>query len=310
MKVLITGGAGFIGRWTVRKFINMGHEVVVLDNLSNGSQDNIKEFLANPRFKFVKGDIIDSFIVNDCFNNIDLCLHLAAQINVQESLDYPERAFKNNVLGTYNILDAARKNNTKVVLMGTCMVYDLADSSKAIDETHSVKPKSPYAGSKLAAEYLEESYHYGFRLQVIIVRPFNTYGPFQKSNTEGGVVSIFINRTINGELLNIFGDGTQTRDLLYVEDCANFIYKAATNPNAVGQIFNAGSGNDITINELAKLICEDKSKIKHVQHHHPQAEIMKLACDYKKAKDILGWEPKIDLIEGIKRTEDWIKTLC
>jgi UDP-glucose 4-epimerase len=309
MKVLVTGGAGFIGRWVVKKLLDDNHQVIALDNLSNGQKTNIDVFQNNQNFEFIKGDILDNNLIQELFNkDIDLCIHLAAQIEVQESLENTKKPFENNVIGTYNILEAAKKRNTKVTLIGTCMVYDIANLSKAIDENHPVKPASPYAGSKLAAENLALSYHLGIGLPVTILRPFNTYGPFQKTNMEGGVVSIFIKRNLNNETLNIFGKGTQTRDLLYVEDCAEFIVKATMDNKATGHIINAGLGKDITINELAYLICKDNNKIKHIPHHHPQSEIAKLQCDSSKAKQLLGWEPKTNLEEGIKKTEEWIRT--
>jgi nucleoside-diphosphate-sugar epimerase len=123
---------------------------------------------------------------------------------------------------------------------------------------------------------------------------------------EGGVVSIFVNSLLQGETLTIFGDGTQTRDLLYVEDCADFIVNASFNEKAVGEVINAGSGKDIAIKDLALLICKDAERIKHVKHHHPQSEIPKLLCDFTKAKELLVWVPKVSLEAGIKKTEDWI----
>ncbi len=310
MKILVTGGAGFIGRWVVKKLLDEKHNVWVVDDLSNGREENIREFEDNPNFKkFVKGDIRDKELISDIFKNkFDLCIHAAAQINVQESLDNPWKYFEVNIIGTYNILNEALKYKTKVVLLGTCMVYDLSRGS-AITEEHKIKPASPYAGSKVAAEALAESYYHGLKLPVVIVRPFNTYGPFQKANMEGGVVSIFVKRNLQGETLNIFGDGTQTRDLLYVEDCADFIVKAAFSEKAVGEVINAGYGKDISINDLAMLIAKDKNKINHVPHPHPQSEIPKLLCDYSKAKKLLGWEPKVSLEEGIKRLEDWMRKL-
>lgn len=304
--LLVTGGAGFIGRWVVKRLLDDGHSVIVLDDFSNGQEANIEEFRGNKNFEFVEGDIKDAAVVDELISKVEICLHLAAQINVQESLDFPERAFDNNVLGTYYILEACRKYHVKVVLMGTCMVYDMA-SGEPINEEHKIKPASPYAGSKVAAEEMAMSYYYGLGLPVVIVRPFNTYGPFQKSNMEGGVVSIFINRELAGEDLNIFGDGTQTRDLLYVEDCADFVIKAVFSKEAVGEVFNAGYGGDISINDLALLICGDENRIKHITHHHPQAEIQKLVCDYSKAKRILGWEPHTSLEEGIRKTTEWIR---
>ena len=308
MKILVTGGAGFIGRWVVKRLLSDGNDVWVLDNLSNSSKDNLEGLAkADGYHGLTVGDVLDRECVTNLFQNeYDICIHSAAQINVQESLDNPEKTFKTNVIGTYNVLSCALKSNTKVVIIGTCMVYDMAQS-EGISELSPVKPTSPYAGSKLAAENLALSYYYGFGLPVIILRPFNTYGPFQKTNMEGGVVSIFIENKIQGRKLKIFGDGTQTRDLLYVEDCADFVAKATFSDNTIGQVINAGTGRDISINDLALLIGKDQAKIEHVEHHHPQSEIQKLLCDNTKAKKILNWEPKTSLEEGISKTEEWIK---
>jgi nucleoside-diphosphate-sugar epimerase len=309
MKVLVTGGAGFIGRWVVDGLLKENIDVWVFDNLSNGMKNNIKEFVNHNNFQeFIQGDIRDLELVDRIFENkFDICIHLAAQINVQTSLDDPDLDFEVNVIGTHNVLRKAKENNTKVEIVSTCMVYDMVKSTGSINEEHPVKPASPYAGSKLAAENLGLSYYYGYGLPVVITRPFNTYGPFQKTNMEGGVVSIFVNRNLSGDILKIFGDGTQTRDLLYVEDCADFIIKAAFSNNSVGEIINAGSGSDININDLAYLICKDKDRIEHIPHHHPQSEIMKLLCDNTKAERLLGWTPKTKLDAGISKLEEWIK---
>ena len=304
--ILVTGGAGFIGRWVVKKLLDEGYKVCVLDNLLNGRMENIEEFDSNPKFEFVLGDIRDKNLLKDVFDDVDICIHAAAAINVQESIENPQRYYDVNVNGTFNILEEARKKDVKVILIGTCMVYDLT-TSKAINEEHPLNPKSPYAGSKLAAENLALSYFHAYGLPVVIARPFNTYGPYQKSDMEGGVISIFIKSLLEGKTLNVFGDGTQTRDLLYVEDCADFIVKVSFNETAVGEIINAGSGKDIAIKVLAFLICKDAERIKYVEHHHPQSEIPKLLCDYTKAKKLLGWGPKISLEEGIEKTKEWIR---
>jgi dTDP-glucose 4,6-dehydratase len=302
MEILVTGGAGFIGRWVVKKLLDDGYEVCVLDNLSNGRMENIDELKNNPKFKFILGDIKDKEVLKSVFENVDICIHAAAAINVQESIEKPQKYYDMNVNGTFNILEAARNRNVKVVLIGTCMVYDLT-ASKAISEEHLLNPKSPYAGSKLAAENLALSYFHAYGLPVVITRPFNTYGPYQKSDMEGGVVSIFVKSLLEGELLKVFGDGTQTRDLLYVEDCAEFIVNASFNEKAVGVVINGGYGQDIAIKDLALLICKDAERIKHVKHHHPQSEIPKLLCDYTKAKELFGWGPKTSLEEGIEKTK-------
>jgi nucleoside-diphosphate-sugar epimerase len=187
------------------------------------------------------------------------------------------------------------------------MVYDMADSESGIDETHPVKPASPYAGSKLAAENLAESYYHGYDLPVVILRPFNTYGPFQKTGMAGGVVSIFTNRDINGEQLKIFGDGTQSRDLLYATDCAKFIVDGTFSEEATGEVLNAGTGSDISINDLAELVATGDTEITHVEHHHPQSEVQTLRCDPSKAESMLDWEPEVSLEEGIGRLRTWLR---
>ena len=309
MKILVTGGAGFIGRWVVKRLLSDGIDVWVLDNLSNSSKTNLEELAkVNGYHGLTVGDVLDMECVTNLFQNeYDVCIHSAAQVNVQDSLDNPEKSFKTNVIGTYNVLSCALKSNTKVVIIGTCLVYDMTQSG-GISELSPVKPTSPYAGSKLAAENLALSYYYGFGLPVIILRPFNTYGPFQKTNMEGGVVSIFIKSKIQGGKLKIFGGGTQTRDFLYVEDCADFTAKAAFSDNAIGQIINAGTGRDISINDLASLICKDQGRIEHTEHHHPQSEVQKLLCDNTKAKKMLNWRPETPLEEGIRKTEEWIRS--
>lgn len=323
-RVLVTGGAGFIGRWTVKRFLEKGWEVNVLDDLSNGARGNLEEFSKHPGYRgLIVGDIRDRAKCHEAMEPApELVIHAAAQINVQSSLDDPQRNYEVNVLGTHNLLEEAKAilyrnagvttgkvkdaKAPMVVMIGTCMVYEMA-SKKAMSEKHPVKPASPYAASKLAGEYLAESYYHGFGLPVTILRPFNTYGPFQKSNMEGGVVSIFVKRELDGQDLNIFGTGRQTRDLLYVEDCAEFIYKASQSSKAVGELFNAGTGRDVTINALATMIAGDKKRIKHVQHHHPQSEVMKLQCDPRKAIKVLKWKPDVPLEKGIEILRKWFK---
>lgn len=308
MNILVTGGAGFIGRWVVKKLLEAGHKVVVFDNLSNGRRSNVEEFLNLDTFSFVKGDIRDTEHLGDLFNEkYDVVYHLAASINVQDSIDNPWMTFENDVLGTFNILEKCRLQKSKVVFMSTCMVYAKSTGAEGITEDHPVKPASPYAASKISGEALTLSYHYAYNLPVVIVRPFNTYGPFQKTSGEGGVVSIFIKRYLQGQKLNIYGEGTQTRDLLYVEDCADFVIRAGMDSRAVGHVLNAGLGRDISINKLAELICKDRNMIEHVPHIHPQSEIQKLLCNYAKAKQLLEWQPLVFLEEGIKKTREWIE---
>jgi nucleoside-diphosphate-sugar epimerase len=310
MNILLTGGAGFIGRWVAKKLLDDGHHVWILDDLSNGREANIEEFRDHPGLKaFIKGSILNETLLESLFSqhHFDLCYHLGASINVQDSIDDPRTTFNNDTVGTFYILEQCRKYNVKIVFMSTCMVYDRCTELTGIAEHHPVKPASPYAGAKIAAENMVLSYYYAYGLPSVVIRPFNTYGPFQKTGGEGGVVAIFIKNKLSGQTLNIYGDGTQTRDLLYVEDCARFVVEAGYSNAVDGQIVNAGLGRDISINELAELIVGDKSRIVHVEHIHPQSEIQKLLCDSSKAARLLGWRPLVTLEEGIRRTEDWIR---
>ncbi len=135
--------------------------------------------------------------------------------------------------------------------------------------------------------------------------PFNTYGPFQKTGGEGGVVAIFINNVLHGRDISIYGSGAQTRDLLYVKDCADFIAASGYSEKVNGQIVNAGTGRDVTVNELADIINKGKVRVNHVKHIHPQSKIMKLKCNYSKARELIGWEPKYTLERGIEETRKW-----
>jgi UDP-glucose 4-epimerase len=311
MNILLTGGAGFIGRWAAKRLLADGHDVWIIDDLSNGREDNLQEFSAHPHLKqFIIGDLKNEALLSELFANVkfDICYHLGASINVQDSIDDPRTTFYNDTVATFFLMELCKQNNVKVVFMSTCMVYDRCYDESGITELHPTKPASPYAGAKIAAENMVLSYYYAYGLPTVVIRPFNTYGPFQKTGGEGGVVAIFIRNKLSGRDLNIYGDGTQTRDLLYVEDCARFVVEAGMSDAVNGQIVNAGLGRDITINDLAKLVVGDESRIKHVEHIHPQSEIQKLLCNYEKATALLGWKPEVSLEEGIRRTEEWIST--
>lgn len=308
MNILLTGGAGFIGRAVAKRLIEDEHQVWVLDDLSNGQERNIAEY-RNRLAEFIIGDIKNEDLLENLFNQVkfDICYHLGASINVQDSIDDPRTTFNNDTLGTFYLLEQCRKYQVKMVFMSTCMVYERCSDEKGITEQHPIKPASPYAGSKIAAENMVLSYFHAYGLPTVVIRPFNTYGPFQKTGGEGGVVAIFIKRKLDGKDLNIYGDGSQTRDLLYVDDCARFVVQAGYSDGVNGEIVNAGLGKDVSVNELARIIVGDETRIKHVKHIHPQSEIPKLLCNYEKAKRLLGWEPQITLEEGIARTEAWIK---
>ncbi len=306
MNVLVTGAAGFIGRWVVAELLDRGHRVLPVDNLATGEPENLAEFAGHPRLRPLQvGDIRDRSACLGWAREVDAIAHLAASISVQDSIDDPAGTFENDVVGTFNLLEGARSARARFLFMSSCMVYDRATSPSGIDEGHPTKPASPYAASKLAGEALTLSYHHAYGLPATVVRPFNTYGPFQRSIGEGGVVAIFTRRALLGEPLRIYGDGTQTRDLLYVADCARFVVDALESDAISGQVLNAGTGQDVSVNDLAAAIQPDPAAIVHVDHIHPQSEIPILRCDASLAREMLGWEPRTTLGDGLARTRDW-----
>ena len=305
--ILVTGGAGFMGRWIAKNLLDKEHKVWILDNLSNGSEKNIEEFKDKLR-NFVIGDVKDKQLLSKIFeNNFDICIHSAASINVQESIDNPEKIFDNNCVGTFNVLEECRKHKTKMVFISSALVYKTAEPGEKMSEEHPVNILSPYGISKINSENLVMSYFETYGLPVVILRPFSIYGPYQRSDSEGGVMSIFINKKLEGKSLEVFGDGCQGRDFFYIEDCAEFIVTASFSDKAIGQVFNAGSGVEIKIKELAEKIAEDKIEIKFIKHHHPHAEVMNMRSDSSKAENILNWKPAINLEQGIIKTTQWLK---
>ena len=307
MRILVTGAAGFIGRWVVGELLARGHTVLPVDNLVAGEVSNLDEFADHPGLlPFVEGDVRDAEACAKWTSQVDAVAHLAASISVQDSIDDPATTFDNDVVGTFHLLEGARASGARVLFMSTCMVYDMATSPTGIDERHPTKPASPYAASKLSGEALTLSYFHAYGLPTTVVRPFNTYGPFQRSVGEGGVVAIFTRRSILGEELRIYGDGTQTRDLLYAEDCARFVCDALLSDAATGRILNAGTGVDVSVNELAAKVERDPARIVHVQHIHPQSEIAVLRCDPGEAERVLGWRPQVSLDEGLGRVRAWM----
>jgi UDP-glucose 4-epimerase len=336
LNVLVTGGAGFIGRWVVQRLLENGARVLALDDLSNGRRENLAPFEGSAGFAGLKiGDLKDRKLLAKLFAEEiwDRVFHLGASIHVQQSIDDPEVTFQNDVDGTFSILEACRRQyfrlngldvtdrrfllnevehrltdrRPRLTVVSTCMVYAPASDGQGIAEDHPIRPASPYAACKIAADNLAISYWHAYRMPVTVVRPFNTYGPFQKANTEGGVVSVFLKRDIEGLPLLVKGNGEQTRDLLYVEDCAEFIRQAGESEAMEGTIVNGGTGRDIPIKELGRLVASRGNRLEHITHDHPQAEIARLVCNPRKASSHLGWSPTTSLEEGLLRTRRWLE---
>ena len=294
--ILVTGGAGFIGSHLVKELVKSGFSVRVLDNLSNGSLENIRDVLGS--IEFIKGDIRDKNVVEGALKGVDAVVHLAALIDVAESVEKPELYLDVNVNGTFNVTRASRKVSA-FIFASTCAVYG-EPVRIPIGEDHPLNPKSPYAATKIAGEAFVQAYGnlYGYR--PVILRLFNVYGPRQ-SKAYAGVITEFVKRATLGEPPIIFGDGEQTRDFVHVRDVAKAIIKALESDNVSG-IYNIGSGVAITINDLAHLILKLAGKENVEPIHGPPrpGDIKYSQANINRAKMELGYNPSVSLEEGIK----------
>jgi len=299
MKVLVTGGAGFIGSHIVDRLIDEGFEVVVLDDLSSGNEKNI-----NKKAKFYKLDIQDEEL-ESIFQKEqpDYVSHQAAQIDVRRSVSDPAFDAKINVLGTINVLQNCLKYKVKKVIFASSggAIYGEQETFPA-PETHPLRPISPYGITKLTVEHYLYYYKNIFELDYVALRYANVYGPRQDPFGEAGVVAIFIQKMLNGEQPIINGDGNQTRDFVYVEDVARANILAIKN-NSSENVFNIGTGLETSVNQIFYHIRGIINPSIEEKHGSPkQGEQLRSVIEYKKAKKILHWEPQISLKDGIKKT--------
>ena len=304
MKILVTGGAGFIGSHLTDKLIENGHCVVVIDNLSTGKKENF-----NPKAKFYKIDIRSPKIFQIFKNERpEIVFHFAAQADVRKSVQNPIKDAKINILGTLNVLENCKRIKVKKFIFPSSVgIYGESKIlSASVKENNSLNPISPYPITKLTIEkYLH--YYQSQGLDFVSLRYSNVYGPRQSSESEGGVVAIFIKKILEGRKPIIFGDGNQTRDFLYVHDAVNAaILSLKASP---GSIYNVGTNREITINSLLRLLFDilNKKKVKPIFQPLRQGEIRNSRVDFSKIKRDLGWEPGCTLKEGLNKTIKWFK---
>ena len=301
-RALVTGGAGFIGSNIVKRLIKGGHLPVVLDDLSSGYKENLL-----PEVKFIKGDVRDQGTVDKAMAGCSVVLHLAASVGNKRSIDDPLTDASINVIGTLNILEAARKHGIQRIVFSSSAGIFGELKTLPIAEDHPQDPDSPYGASKLAAEKMCLVYNKLYGMRNVCLRYFNVYGLNQRYDAYGNVIPIFANRILKDESLTIYGDGKQTRDFVNVADVAAANIAAAFSPDACG-VFNIGSGTRVTINELARLIQEAAGIEVGKEFAPPRpGDVRDSLADISAAKSAFGFAPKTDLKDGLAEYMEWIK---
>lgn len=300
-RVLVTGGAGFIGSHLVDELVKDGFEVSVLDNLSTGRLENVKRHLESGSFRFVKGDVRDVHAVKEALKGVEAVFHLAAVTSVPYSVKHPDVTRKVNVEGTGNVLEAClREGVERFIYVSSCAVYGEPEYL-SIDEKHPTRPVSPYAETKLEAESLCREFQEAYGLKTTVLRPFNVYGLRMRKDQYGGVIARFVERLRVKKPPIIYGDGTQTRDFLHVDDAVRAMMLALDSKKAVGRTFNVATGVPTSINELAQLVIGLFGAVGFKPQHRSvrKGDVRDSYADIKEAKACLGFEPKISLKEGL-----------
>lgn len=308
MRILLTGAAGFLGSHLSLKLLNEGHEVIGLDDLSTGSLDNLRGVVSHPNFTFVKHDVRDDF-----FTPVDAILNFACPASPRHYQSDPVRTIETNFLGIINMLHLAKSTNARLIQASTSEVYgDPAESPQKETYWGNVNPigiRSCYDEGKRAAETLCFDYKRQYGLDVRVNRIFNTYGP-NMSPDDGRVVSNFIVQALRNQPITIYGDGSQTRSFCYVSDLVEAIYRTLMSPHELDLPINIGNPNEFTMLQLAKTvlqITDSKSKIEF--EPLPQDDPRQRKPDISRAKEILDWQPLIELNEGITRTVEYFSNL-
>lgn len=309
-RILVAGGAGFIGSHIVDKLLEAGAEVTVLDNLYTGRPENIEHHKQNKNFHLVKGDIRNLKLVKSLLQNADAVFNDAAVVSVPRSVKDPLLANDVNVKGALNLLKASLDRGVKrFVQASSASVYGDTETLPLREDMPS-KPISPYAVSELAAENYAKVFHSVYGLPTVRLRYFNVYGPRQTYSAYSGVTTIFVNQLLRNQRPTINGDGEQTRDFVFVEDVVQANMLALTKKNAVGEVFNVATGEAITVNKLVKALAEimDKTELKLIHGKPISGDIRHSYASIEKARRTLGYEPRFPLEKGIKKLVEWYKS--
>jgi UDP-glucose 4-epimerase len=308
MRMLITGGAGFIGSHLCEKYVREGHTVLCLDNFLSGNLNHVRHLLDCRNFKLIKGDVRDEVSVEKTMRDVEAVFHLAAQVHVDRSCVEPRLTWDTNVMGTQNILETARMHDVrKVLLASSSEVYGSALYAP-IDEKHPLNSPHPYGASKIAADRMAYAYSATYGMDIAIMRLFNVYGPRQRDQSYGGVISVFARRVLSGVPPMIYGDGLQTRDYTYVSDAVRAYDAALKHGACLDGPVNFGAGKEISILALAEMIVELCGKNGTVRPVHVDSrigEVKRLIADASRARDLFGWEPETDFRTGLRLFVEW-----
>jgi UDP-glucose 4-epimerase len=311
-KIVVTGGAGFLASHVVRILLEKNNTVVVLDDFSNGKMAHLERVKNNPRLKIIRGDITNKEEVKAAIEGSQIVIHLAV-LGLRQSIKDPYRVNEVIVNGTINCLEVALKNNVELFL--NCSSSEAYGTAVYLpmDEKHPLNPETPYAAAKVAQDMYVYSYGRSYGLPWTTIRPFNMYGPNSHwQGVRGEVIPKMIVRAMNRQPLVIFGNGKQTRDFVYVEDAARAVIAFAENPACRNQCINFCRGVEISIRQIAELICKsfrlDSKEYIQEQQSRP-GDVLRHLGDNSKFKKLVGFVPEVDIEEGIHRTIDWFQSL-
>ena len=304
-KALVTGGAGFIGSNIVGRLAGEGYDVVVLDNLFSGHRKNLDGL---SRVRLVEGDVRDAAAVAGAVEGAEVVFHLAASVGNIRSIEHPAEDSEINVIGTLNVLEAARAAGVRKIVYSSSAAIFGELRHIPIREDHPAEPDSPYGVSKLAGEKQCLAYARLYELEAVCLRYFNVYGVNQRYDAYGNVIPIFAHRLLRGEPLTIYGDGEQTRDFVNVTDVARANLLAARATEVSGA-FNVASGESLTVNQLVEMLGEASGVKPAVEHAAPRkGEVRDSRADITAARASLGYEPTVEIREGLAEYMAWAKT--
>lgn len=308
--ILVTGGAGFIGSNFVEYLLELGHRVTVLDNFRNGKRENLADFADNPKLKVIHGDILDFPTCEKACEGVNYVFHLAC-LGVRHSLHSPHENHQVNATGTHHMLQAAQRAKVgKFVYVSTSEVYGRAKDFPIMEET-ATWPLTVYGASKLAGEHYTAAFHECKWLNTTRIRTFNNYGPRSHFEADAGeVIPRFIIRALHGQRPVIYGDGSITRDFLYVRDCVEMFWRIAQCEELDGQLVNLGYGEETTLNDLATAVMAavGRPDLKPIYEGDRPADVPRLWVKVDRLRKALDFKPRVSLTEGVRLTFEYFKS--